>query len=490
MKRVNVWVVSLFILCFGGGAYAAPQTGKIVTVPHHKSTHVTLVGKAKRVSLGDPSVLDIVMLKSDELFLIGKKLGSTNLMAWDRNGRLIESINIQVTHDLNSLKAKLFEFMPDEVIKVHSSQQRLVLSGQISSQSAMNMALRIAETYASGVAVDKQTESLSEQVGQTGVINLMTIGGAQQVMLEVTVAEVQRSLVRRFDANFHFFEQNGSFSWGGTSAGGLIDDVNGVIGPIFNSPSIQDTGLLGSFIDSDTLFTFALDIAKQNGSAKILAEPNLTALSGAKAEFLAGGEFPIPVPDDDGITIEYKEYGVGLKFIPTVLSDKKINLNLAVDVSEIANSNSLTLSPGSTNGTYVIPPITRRSASSTLELADGQTIGIAGLLSENVRDAISEMPGFSDIPIIGQLFNSQEFVSGETELVILVTPRLAQPIDRNAVRLPTDAYIKPSDIEFYLLGKGSYIAPSSDFKPRYSNAEETSAGSNKGGAEGVFGHGL
>ncbi|MGR5541637.1 type II and III secretion system protein family protein, partial [Vibrio campbellii] len=135
-------------------------------------------------------------------------------------------------------------------------------------------------------------------------------------------------------------------------------------------------------------------------------------------------------------TIEYKEYGVGLKFIPTILSDKKINLNLAVDVSEIANSSSLTLSPDITNSTYIIPPITRRSASSTLELADGQTIGIAGLLSENVRDVIEEMPGFSDIPILGQMFNSQEYISGETELVILVTPRLAQPVDRNRITLP------------------------------------------------------
>lgn len=483
-------LIIISLLSFALTTSAATQSGKVVKVPHHKSTHVTLAGKAKRVSLGDPEVLDIVMLKSDEVFLIGKKLGSTNLMAWDSRGQLIESFNIEVTHDLNSLKAKLYEFLPDEKIEVHSAQNRLILSGLISSQSAMNIALRVAETYAAGEEADKENESLSEQVAQTGVINLMSIGGAQQVMLEVTVAEVQRTLVRKFDANFHFFESNGSFSWGGTSGGAIIDDIgNGVIGPIFNTPSIDDTGLLGSFIDSDTLFTFALDIAKQNGTAKVLAEPNLTALSGAKAEFLAGGEFPIPVPDDDGITIEYKEYGVGLKFVPTVLSDKKINLNLAVDVSEIANTSSLTLSPGSTNGTYVIPPITRRSASSTLELADGQTIGIAGLISENVRDVINEMPGFSDIPILGQIFNSQEYISGETELVILVTPRLAKPIDRNRVSLPTDAFVEPNDFEYYLLGRGSYIAPANQNR---SQAQELDSyvDHSKGGTEGTFGHSL
>jgi len=485
----NIISAMIILLLSSGIGFASTQSGKIVKVPHHKSTHVTLAGKAKRVSLGDPEVLDIVMLKSDEVFLIGKKLGSTNLMAWDSRGQLIESINIEVTHDLNSLKAKLYEFLPGEEIQVHSAQNRLILSGQVSSQSTMNIALRVAETYSAGEEVDKENESLSEQVNNTGVINLLTIGGAQQVMLEVTVAEVQRSLVRKFDANFHFFQTSGGeFNWGGTSAGGVIDDVGGVIGPIFNAPGVESTGLLGTFIDSNTLFTFALDIAKQNGTAKVLAEPNLTALSGAKAEFLAGGEFPIPVPDEDGITIEYKEYGVGLKFIPTVLSDKKINLNLAVDVSELASSSTLTLSPGGTNGTYVIPPITRRSASSTLELADGQTIGIAGLLSESVRDVVEEMPGFSDIPVLGQMFNSQEYISGETELVILVTPRLAKPVDRRRITLPTESFVEPNDFEYYLLGRGAYIAPASEHK----SEEEVGSfvDNSKGGTEGTFGHSL
>ncbi|WP_070962492.1 type II and III secretion system protein family protein [Vibrio sonorensis] len=493
MKRIMV-TLALFLISSVGASFiavAATQSSKVVTVAQHKSTHVTLSGKAKRVSLGDPEVLDIVILKSDEVFLIGKKLGSTNLMAWNSRGQLIESINIEVTHDLNSLKAKLYEFLPDEVIEVHSAQNRLILSGQVSNQASMNIALRVAETYTAGEAADESNKSLSEQTDKTGVINLMTIGGAQQVMLEVTVAEVQRSLVRKFDSNFHFFETNGKFGFGGTSAGARIDNLTaGGIGPIFNAPSIEETGFLSTFIDGDTLFTFALDIAKQNGAAKVLAEPNLTALSGAKAEFLAGGEFPIPVPDRDGITIEYKEYGVGLKFIPTIISDQQINLNLAVDVSEIANTNSLTLNPGNTNSTYVIPPITRRSASSTLELADGQTIGIAGLLSENVRDIVSEVPGFSDIPVLGQLFNSQEYVSGETELVILVTPRLAKPIDRNRVTLPTDAFVEPTDLEYYLLGKGAYIATKSGKAPEEQATAHTQVPTTKGGSEGQFGHSL
>ncbi|MGO2341631.1 type II and III secretion system protein family protein [Vibrio litoralis] len=483
MKRLILKISFLVLLLSSWNVAALTQTGKTLTVPHHKSEHVLLSGNAQRVSLGDPDVLDIVMLKSNELFLIGKKLGSTNLMVWDRNGQLMESINVEVTHDLNSLKQKIYEFMPNEKIEVHSAQDRLVLSGQVSSQEQMNKVLKIAETYTAGQAADKSKGSSDEQIANTGVVNLMSIGGAQQVTLEVSVAEVQRNLVRKFDANFNFLQLSGSkISWGATS----IPNVGGVL----PAPSTNDYGLLGAFADSNTIFEVALDIAKQNGMAKVLAEPNLTALSGSKAEFLAGGEFPIPVPDgDDGVTIEYKEYGVGLKFIPTILSDQKINLELVVDVSEISNSSSLVLNPSGTNGTYIIPPITRRSAASTLELADGQTIGIAGLLSENVRDNASKMPGFGDIPILGQLFNSEEFVKGETELVILVTPRLAKPIDRSKVTLPTDAFIEPNDLEFYILGMGARIQDRELEDSNTNNADNTEVAS-LGGSEGEFGHDL
>ncbi|MBL4247580.1 type II and III secretion system protein family protein [Vibrio fluvialis] len=483
--RTIITTLALFFAC-SVWTVSASQSGETITVPHHKSTFVKLQRSASRVSLGDPQVLDIVMLKSDELFLIGNKLGSTNLMAWDRQGRLIESINIEVIHDVNSLKAKLYEYMPDEGIKVQSSQNRLILSGLVSSQEKMNLALRLAETYAPAKAVDKATGSRNADASATGVVNLMTIGGAQQVMLEVTVAEVQRSLVRRFGANFNFLQSNGNFSIGGTSAGGGISGVT----PVFNDLGIDSTGFLSTFMDGNTLFSIALDIAKENGVAKVLAEPNLTALSGANAEFLAGGEFPIPVPNDNGITIEYKEYGVGLKFVPTILSDKKINLKLAVDVSEVASSSALNYTAVGTNAVYYIPPVTRRSASSTIELADGQTIGIAGLLSENTRDSANKMPGLGDIPVLGQLFNSQEYISGQTELVILVTPRLAKPIDRSKITLPTDAFVEPTDLKYYLLGEGAYLAKPKDVKRTKSSKYDAMEDTTKGGSEGSFGHDL
>ncbi|CAM3179097.1 type II and III secretion system protein family protein [Vibrio rarus] len=487
MKRI--FVIFALIALLVPSVQASTQSGKTITIPHHKSTHVKISGKAKKVSLGDPAVLDIVMLKADELFLIGKKLGSTNLSAWDAQGRLIESLNIEVTHDLNSLKSKLYEFLPEETIKVHSAQDKLILSGLVSSQEKMNIAVKVAQTFSGGQAVNASDGNAGQ--AESGVINLMTIGGAQQVMLEVTVAEVQRSLVRRFDSNFRFFQQSGDFTWGLTSAGGGIGESGGSILPIIDAVGANDFGLLGGLVDSNTLFTFALDIAKENGVAKVLAEPNLTTLSGSEAKFLAGGEFPIPIPSDDGIGIEYKEYGVSVHFTPVVLSDQKINLELAVDVSEVAASGALSYNPGEVNAAYIVPPLTKRSASSTIELADGQTIGIAGLLNENSRDVVNEMPGIGDVPVLGNLFKSKQYVSGETELVILVTPRLAKPVDRDKIALPTDAFVEPTDMEFYLIGKSSYI-DNERVKPKQpqNSTERVQAPVGAGGSEGQFGHSL
>lgn len=488
--KITILLLSHLIMVLASvNVYAAAQSGRVVAVPHHQSTQLMISGSAKKVTLGDPSILDILVLRSNELYLIGKKLGTTNVSVWDRSGRIIESFNVEVTHDLNTLKSKLHQFLPDENIEVHSTQDKIVLRGLVSSQQNMDVAIKVAETFAAGKPADESDDD--EEVNESSIINLLSIGGAQQVTLEVTVAEVQRSLVRTFDSNFHFFQQSGDITWGATTIGSAIDDI----GPILSgNAGVNEFGFLGSFLDSNTLFTFALDIAKQNGVAKVLAEPSLTALSGTKAEFVAG-EFPIPVPNEDGITIDYKEYGVTLDFIPYILSDKKINLKLNVSVSELATSGVVTYSVGDTNAAYYIPPLTKRSAGSTLELADGQTIGIAGLLSENARNTEEGLPGVSDLPVLGRLFKSEQFTSGETELVILVTPRLAKPVDRRRFTLPTDGFVSPNDVEFYLLGKGASLDFDKYKLDDNSNASvqdqtEYQFTTGDGGTEGQFGHSL
>jgi len=487
-----------------------------VSVPLNKSRLVQLGSRARKVSVGSPEVADILILRSDQIYVLGKKLGTTNVIVWDARDQLVAVLDVEVTHDLNALKAKIYEFLPGEEIKVQSSQNKLVLSGQVSTAEKMNTAMQLAQTFVTteSKGADKNKPAAPDA---SSVINMMSIGGAQQVMLEVTVAEVQRSLVRQFDSNFLFTRNGGSFTYGGVSGGATFPDLlvaDPVLGdvrvPVFGSnngalagsamkevltnPAIDNKGLFGSYLSGNALFNVAFNIAKQNGMAKVLAEPTLISLSGSKADFLSGGEFPVPVPDDDGLTIEYKEFGVGLQFQPTVLDSDRINLNLDVAVSELSNANAVTINPGSTESNFVIPSLTKRSAKTTVELGNGQTIGIAGLLNENLTDFVEKLPGLGDIPVLGQLFRSQQFRKGETELVILVTPRLAKPIRREDVTLPTDNFVEPSDVDYYLLGKMSRLE-----KPKLATTEPvmsdepdapTGNPAAQSGMEGQFGHDL
>ena len=217
---------------------------------------------------------------------------------------------------------------------------------------------------------------------------------------------------------------------------------------------IQDKGFFASFLSQNALFNLAFDAAKENGLAKILAEPTLVTQSGHEAQFLSGGEFPIPVPRGlEGTTIEFKEFGVGIKFLPLVLDSERISLKLNITVSELVNDNSVIVSADGVSSTFLIPSLSKRSAQTTVELADGQTIGIAGLINENLREVVTKFPGLGSIPVIGALFRSQEFRKGETELLILVTPHLVKPLLPTEIRLPTDNFVDPSDFGWYLSGK-------------------------------------
>ncbi|MGF1703664.1 pilus assembly protein N-terminal domain-containing protein, partial [Photobacterium makurazakiensis] len=368
-------LISFFVLAFlysNTSAYAARTQN--IAVPQNKSRLVEIPGSAKKISVGNPEVADILILRSNKIYVLGKKLGTTNVIIWGASDRLITVLDVEVTHDLNALKAKLYEFMPQEKIAVYTSQNKLVLSGDVSSAEKIAMAEEIANTFAGK---------------NSGIINLMNVGGSHQIMLEVTVAEVQRTLVREFDSNFVFARNNSNWTWGGVNGGASIPvvppttDAGSIITEIIADPlSIEDNGLFASYLSGSTLFSAALSIAKTNGLAKVLAEPTLTALSGESAEFLSGGEFPIPVPNDDNVTIEFKEFGVGLQFVPTVSSPDSINLALNIEVSEISNQSAVTLTPSGSNSQFFVPSLTKRSAKTTVELGNGQTIGIAGLLNE------------------------------------------------------------------------------------------------------------
>jgi pilus assembly protein CpaC len=445
-----------------------------------KSRIVTLDAPLGRASVGNPDIADIVVIRPTEIYVLGKDIGTTNVFLWDRENRAIGSMSVEVTHDLSSLKQKLYQLLPGHSISVHSAQRAVVLSGRVPDAVTMNAAVRLAEGYLAQVQTAKKAEQFEQQeqsrredkaVGQ--VINLLEIAGAQQVMLEVKVAEIARTELKRLQARFNAMGQGSPWSGGGVNGGAKFPDLlvapdnhrvpvfDGIApaGPAVDefAPtdlSIENQGLFASYLSSKFLFNVAIDAAKEKGLAKILAEPTLTTLTGQEARFLSGGEFPIPVPNGfNGVTIEFKEFGVGLRFLPVVLSGGHINLKVNVTVSELSDCSSVALQSDEATRQFFIPCLEKRDASGTIELGDGQTMGLAGLINENLREVVTRFPGLGSVPVLGALFRSQQFRKGETELVILVTPRLARPLPAGGGRLPTDSFVEPTDAEFYWLGR-------------------------------------
>jgi pilus assembly protein CpaC len=466
------WLLSSGTALAAGAVTALPAANVgNVQVPIYKSRVLSTRAPVKKISVGNPEIADILITSPTQLYLLGRSLGSTNVLLWDGNNRLIDSLDLEVVHDLSGLKTKLHQLLPNERIEVFSAQGALVLRGQVSSAAAMDTAVKLAKTYTAQTASVVQGDSEAAEVAPAKtleVINLLTIGGSQQVMLEVKVAEMQRSLVKRLGVRFLAIGSAGNWDLGSFNDSATVAGIGGLLS--------RDTGFLAQFSSGSFAFDAVLEAAKENGSAKILAEPTLTTLTGQEAEFISGGEFPIPVADEDGITIEFKEFGVGVKFLPVVLDAGRINLKLNVSVSELEPANSLVLDVGGLgDASLLVPALTKRSAESTVELGSGQTIAIAGLINESTRDFVKRLPFLGDVPVLGHLFRSQNFLNDETELVILVTPHVAKPVDSRTVRLPTERFVAPSDYEFYMLGKtkglGSRIVPVS-----------------LGTAEGSFGH--
>ncbi len=424
-----------------------------------KSRIVTLNAPMGRASVGNPDIADIVVIRPTEIYVLGKDIGTTNVYLWDRDNQPLGSMNIEVTHDLGSLKSKLHQLLPQQKISVHSAQRSVVLTGSVPDAVTMSAAVRLAEGYLAQVQTakkadqfeqDSQSKREDKAVGQ--VINLLEIGGAQQVMLEVKVAEIARTELKRLHARFNSIGFGTPWTGGGVNGGAKFPDllvepdkvrlpVFGNItpapgGPVIDefAPSdlvIENQGLFASYLSKNFLFNMAVDAAKQKGLARILAEPTLTTLTGQEAKFLSGGEFPIPVPNGfNGVTIEFKEFGVGLKFLPVVLSSGHINLRVNVSVSELSDCSSVALQTEQATRTFFVPCLEKRDASGTIELGDGQTMGLAGLINDNLREVVTKFPGLGSVPVLGALFRSSQFRKGETELVILVTPRLARPCRR------------------------------------------------------------
>ncbi|MGQ0592864.1 MAG: type II and III secretion system protein family protein [Gammaproteobacteria bacterium] len=535
--KTSIWI-ALALTLLPPAAWSQERPGGLVLresrhgkfqIAQHKSGIIELSRAAAKVSVGNPDIADILVMPGDQLYILGKRLGTTNVVVWDKPGRIFEAFDIEITHDLESLKLKLHELLPGEVVKVHSSQNKIILDGEISNVVKMNTALQLAASFLPECAPGAQGGQGSDLglgaaaapaaqpagggqqgCGPEAIVNMMQIAGAQQVMLEIKVAEIARDVLKRLDANTSLF-RFGDRSIQGANSGGLSfpDALFGEEAleiPIFGgggssnisgpaiaelqraTPTIDGKGVFLSYLSGEYLFEAALTLSRQKGLGKLLAEPTLTTITGQEAEFLSGGEFPVPVPSDLGeVTIVFKEFGVGVKFLPLVLDSGRISLKLNVSVSELSRDNAVIVGVAQAQSQFIIPSLNKRSAGSSVELADGQTIGIAGLINESTREFIDKIPGLGDVPVIGQLFRSQEFRSGLTELVIFVTPRLARPIQPQQVKLPTDSFVPPSDLEFYLLGRseGQVSPPPAPPAPRFES------GAPQGVPEGgKFGHDL
>jgi pilus assembly protein CpaC len=439
--RAFARAILLLIIIVPMGAWAAnsmvqvTMEAKKLNLVSGKSKILKSALPIKRVSIADPEIADVRVLSPHEIYLTGKSAGTTNLTLW-QNNKVTKIYDIEVAYDLSRLKQQVHDVLPEEKdLQIIGTNDTITLAGRMINKANLSKVTALAKSYAPEGKIN----------------NLIEVGGVHQVMLEVRIAEMARSTTKRLGINFNW--HNGD-DFGVSLLGGLtelVDPTDSNIGTpgspfsLFVSPAVN---ALFRFDSGKTTWTGFIDALKEDGLVKILAEPTLIALSGQPANFLAGGEFPVPVPQGLGtVAIEYKEFGVGLNFTPTVLSDDVISIKVAPDVSELDFSTAVQFSG------FVVPGITTRRASTTIELADGQSFAIAGLLRDTIKEQVSKFPLLGDIPILGVLFRSQSFLKNETELIIIVTPHLVKPLNMAKQSLPTDFYIEPNDAEFYIEGR-------------------------------------
>lgn len=420
-----------------------------VAIPLNKSRVVTTDRPIVRAMVGNAEIADILPLTDQSVYVLGRSMGTTSLTLYGDGGRVLAVMDVSVGPDVEAFQEQVAELIPGADIRASISGSSMVLTGLVSDAGAIDRAMQLASTYAGD-----------------NIVNMISLGSSQQVMLEVRFAEINRSVTDELGVRGIGSSQSGRFNGvigdgsvfspgtngviGGDPGIGLIADSFGVFSRLFSIGNVDIEGMLTAL--------------ERRGFAKTLAEPTLVALSGEEASFLAGGEYPIPVTQGSSnnsstITIEFKQFGVSLGFTPTVLADDTINLRVRPEVSSIDPASSVSL-----NG-ITVPGLQTRRASTVIELRDGESFAIAGLLQEDYETVVRQLPLLGSIPILGTLFRSTEFQRGETELLIVVTPRLVQPIRPDQVYLPTDRVADPDPYAAFLLGEGEDPLPSRNAAP-------------------------
>ncbi|MEO9650621.1 MAG: type II and III secretion system protein family protein [Roseobacter sp.] len=401
----------------------AKDTSERLNVSQNRAVVVESEIPFAELSIANPGIADISSLSDRTIYVLGKVPGITTLTLLDAAGQLITNVEVRVAPDLTEFKERLRQILPGEKIEVRTANDGIVLSGQVSSSARLSKALELAARY----APDR-------------VSNLMTVGGVQQVMLKVRFAEMSRGVSKSLQS---------SLSLGGTD-GAAISGRAGV--PLSNGDSLPvDAGTIGAaffgFDVGSVQVGLLLEALETKGAVRTLAEPNLVALSGQEANFLAGGEYPVPVQSDDGISVDFKPFGIELNFVPRVVDRDLINLQLSAATSTIDTSNGISVGDGFTVDAFV-----RRETSTTVEIRDGESFAIAGLLEDNFNDSVAQVPWIGDVPILGALFRSSDYARNQTELVIIITAHLVSPTRGDALALPTDRIRPPTEADLFLNG--------------------------------------
>ncbi|SIS67937.1 type II and III secretion system protein family protein [Phaeovulum vinaykumarii] len=405
------------------------STRSPLSVPMNRAVVVESDQPFAEISIANPGIADITTLSDRSIYVLGKLPGRTTMTVLGPDGNLLSHVEVQVSPDIAEFKERLRQILPGEQIEVRTANDGIVLSGTVSSAAKLDRALELAQRYA------------PERVS-----NLLTVGGTQQVMLKVRFAEMQRSVSKNLSASLGI-GSSGSDGY----LRGVTNNTAGMTG-IFDKTGLtlgSDSlgGIGAGFTIGEVGLGVILEALESKGMVRTLAEPNLTALSGQEAKFLAGGEYPIPVVTNDGVAIEYKPFGVEMVFVPRVVDGDLVNLEIRTAVSAIDTSVTMQ------SGGFSVNAFKRRDAQTTVEMRDGESFAIAGLLQDDFNDLNNQIPWLGDVPILGALFRSAAFERKQSELVIIVTPHLVTPTRGEALALPTDRVRLPSESDLFLFGR-------------------------------------
>ncbi len=457
----------------------------------NKSMIIELPRAVREVMVSNPDQIDAVMQSSTRAYLIGKKSGEANILFTDSNGNQVATLEVTIERDLSALQDMLARFIPGSSVRVETVGDNVVLTGSVPTPLDATRASEIVNSYlgegdsggsntaaagAAAVTINNSSSSGGSGGSSGGapsrVINMITVEGREQVLLKVSVVEMQRNVIKQFGVDLAALVNSGNFAFAALSSlpyplnGGLgavapfltnsaVNAANGSIGSATAFPagaSGANSTLGMGWQDGSSRVQGVLKALEEDGLLHTLAEPNLTAISGETANFLAGGEFPIPVAQQlDQISVEFKKYGIALSFTPVVMSEGRISLKISTEVSELSNEGAVVLNSIS------IPALKVRRAETVVELPSGGSIVIAGLLSDQSKQAISGYPGLKSLPVLGTLFRSRDFLKNETELVVLVTPFVVKPVARQQLAQPDDGFGWASDVHSDLLGQMNRI---------------------------------